>query len=140
VCCLRTVCAWSTGLSGAHTPDCPVHQGTVAQRLVPGGTRREDHRTVRCEDWTIRCGKPAAPTVTCSDRATARRTGQATVRCPVHHRTVRCAAEKQQLFSNGSICVGGYKYTPTGHFQAWEPKRHTKAYNRHSQVLLHPSA
>jgi hypothetical protein len=29
------------------TPDCPVHQGTAAQRLVPGGTQREDHRTVR---------------------------------------------------------------------------------------------
>jgi hypothetical protein len=42
----RTV-RWHTGLSGAHTPDCPVHQGTTAQRLVPGGTRREDHRTVR---------------------------------------------------------------------------------------------
>jgi hypothetical protein len=71
------------GLSVRGAPDCPVHQGTVAQRLVPGGTRREDHRTVRCE-------KPAAPTVTCSDRATTRRTGQATVRCLVHHRTVRC--------------------------------------------------
>jgi hypothetical protein len=133
VCCLRTVYAWSTGLFGAHTPDCPVHQGTAAQRLVPGGTQREDH-------WTVRCGKPAAPTVTCSDRATTRRTGQATVRCPVHHWTVRCAAEKQQSFSNGYICVGGYKYTPTGHFQVWEPKRHTKAYSRHSKVLLHPSA
>ena len=106
----RTV-RWHTGLSGAHTPDCPVHLGTPAQRLVPGGTRGEDHRTVRC-------GKPAAPTVTCSDRATARRTGQATVRCPVHHRTVRCAAEKQQLFSNGYNCVGGYKYTPNRPFSS----------------------
>jgi hypothetical protein len=97
-------------------PDCPVHQGTAAQRLVPGGTRREHHRTVRCEDRTVRCGKPVAPTVTCSDRATARRTGHATVCCPVHHRTVRCAAEKQHLFSNDSICVGGYKYTPNRPF------------------------
>jgi hypothetical protein len=137
--CLRTVCAWSTGLSGG-TPDCPVHQGTAAQRLVPGGTQRKYHRTVRCEDRTVWCEKPAAPTVTCFDRATARRIGQATVRCPVHHRTVRCAAEKQQLFSNGSICVRGYKYTPTGHFQVWEPKQHTKAYCRHFQVLKHPSA
>jgi hypothetical protein len=24
-----------------HTPDCPVHQETVAQRLVPGGTMEE---------------------------------------------------------------------------------------------------
>jgi hypothetical protein len=133
LCVEHGIVRWHTGLSGAHKSDCSVHQGTAAQRLVPGGTRRKDHRTVWCE-------KLAAPTVTCFDRATARRTGQATMRCLVHHRTVWCAAEKQQLFSNGSICVRGYKYTPTGHFQVWEPKRHTKAYSRHSQVLLHPSA
>jgi hypothetical protein len=75
----RTV-RWHTGLSGAHTPDCPVHLGTAAQRLVPGGTRREAHRTVRC-------GKPAAPTVTCSARSqTGQRLGapdmlQCAVRC-----------------------------------------------------------
>jgi hypothetical protein len=40
-----------------HTPDCPVHQGTVAQRLVPGGTVEESpdcpvwHQTVRCKGW-----------------------------------------------------------------------------------------
>jgi hypothetical protein len=140
VCCLRTVCAWSTGLSGAHTPDCPVHQGTAAQWLVLGGTRRKDHRTVWCEDQTVRCGKPAAPTVTCSDRATARCTGHATVRYPMHHRTVRCAVEKQQLFSNDSICVGGYKYTPNRPFPSVGSQETYKAYSRHSQVLLHPSA
>jgi hypothetical protein len=95
---------WHIGLSGAHTPDCPLHQGTAAQRLVPGGTRREDYRTVQCR-------KPAAPTVTCSDRATARRTGQATVRCPVHHRTVRCAAESSS-FSPTALFVLGAINTP----------------------------
>jgi hypothetical protein len=111
VCCLRTVCAWSselsgehTGLSGAHMSDCPVHQGTAAQQLVPDGTQREDHQT-------IRCGKPAAPTVTCSDRATARHTGQATVRCPVHHRTVRCATERSS-FSPTALFVLGAINTP----------------------------
>ena len=178
MCCLRTVCAWSTGLSGAHTPDCPVHQGTAAERLVPGGTRREDHRTVRCKDRivrcphaglsgapgnsgptassrgtrrkdhrtvrcehrTVRCGKPAAPTVTCSNRATARRTGQATVRCPVHHRTVRCAAENCSFSPTATIVLGAINTPPTGHSQVWEPKQHTKAYCRHFQVLKHPSA
>jgi hypothetical protein len=102
------------GLSVRGAPDCPV-----AHRIVrcphaglsgaPGNSsptassrwhRRKDHRTVRCE-------KTAAPTVTCSDRATARRTGHATVRCPVHHRTVRCTPDcpvcrrELQLFSNG---------------------------------------
>jgi hypothetical protein len=110
VCCLRTV-RWHTGLSGAHTPDYPVHQGTASQRLVPGGTRREDHRTVRWEDRIVRCGKPAVPTVTCFDKATARRTGQATVRCPVHHRTVRCAVESSS-FSPMALFVLGAINTP----------------------------
>jgi hypothetical protein len=115
---LRTVCAkahrtvrWHTGLSGAHTPDCPVHQGTPAQRLVPGGTRREDHRTVRCEHQTVRCGKACGATVTCSDRATTRRTEQATVRCPVHHRTVRCAAENCSFSPTARMELGPI-YTP----------------------------
>jgi hypothetical protein len=111
VCYLRTVYAWSTGLSGAHTPDCPVHQGTTAQRLVPGGTRREDHQTVRCEDRTVRCEKLVAPTVTCSDRAMARCTGQATVRCPVHHQTIRCGTESSS-FSPTALFVLGAINTP----------------------------
>jgi hypothetical protein len=135
----RTI-RWHTGLSGAHTPDCPVHHRTAAQRLVPGGTRRKNHRTVRCEDQTVRCGKPAAPTVTCSDRAMSRRTGHATVHCPVHHRTVRCAAESSSFSPTALFVLGAINTPPTGHFQVWEPKRHTKAYSRHSQVLLHPSA
>jgi hypothetical protein len=100
------MCA-ACGLTVRGALDYPVHLGTAAQQLVPGGTRREDHRTVRCEDRTIRCEKPAVPMVTYSNRATTRRTGQGRVRCPVHHRTVRCARRKQQLSSNGYICVGG---------------------------------
>jgi hypothetical protein len=132
-------------------PDCPVAHRTVrcphaelsgapgnsSQWLVPGGTRREDHRTVRC-------GNPAAPTVTysdrVSDRATARRTRHATVRCPVHHRTVRCAAENCSFSPTATIVLGAINTPPTGHSQVWEPKQHTKAYCRHFQVLKHPSA
>jgi hypothetical protein len=33
--------------------------------------------------------------------------------------------------------LGPINSTPTCHSQVWEPKRHTKAYSRHSQVLLH---
>jgi hypothetical protein len=104
----RTV-RWHTGLSGANTSDCPVHQGTATQRLVPGGTQREDHRTVRC-------GKLAAPTVTDSDRTTTRRTGQAIVRYPVHHRTVRCTAESISFSPTTLFVLGGYKYTPNRPF------------------------
>jgi hypothetical protein len=41
--------AESTGMSCGTPPDNPIHQGTVAQRLVPGGTMEESHRTVRCK-------------------------------------------------------------------------------------------
>jgi hypothetical protein len=41
--------AESTRLSGATLPNCPVHQRTVAQRLVSGGTMKESHQTVRCK-------------------------------------------------------------------------------------------
>jgi hypothetical protein len=78
------------GLSVCGAQDYPVHQEPQPQRLVPGGTRREDHRTVQCEVRTVRCKKVCAPTVTCSDRPMARRTGQGTVRSLVHHMTVRC--------------------------------------------------
>jgi hypothetical protein len=140
LCVKHPTVRWHTGLSCAHMPDCPVHQGTAAQRLVPGGTRREDHRSVQCEVRTVRCGKPAAPTVTCSDRATTRRTEHATVRCPVHHRTVRCAAESSIFSPTTLFVLGAINTSPTGHFQVWKPKQHTKAYCKHSQVLLHPSA
>jgi hypothetical protein len=106
----RTVRCPHAGLSGAHTPDYPVHQGTTAQRLVPGGTRREDHRTVRCEDRTVRCEKVCAPTVTCSDIPTARRTGQGTVRCPVHHWIVRCTT------GLSGVTVESSSFPPTATF------------------------
>jgi hypothetical protein len=146
----KEACA-ACGLSVRGAPDCPVAHRTVrcphaelsgapgnsSQWLVPGGTRREDHRTVRC-------GNPAAPTVTysdrVSDRATARRTRHATVRCPVHHRTVRCAAENCSFSPTATIVLGAINTPPTGHSQVWEPKQHTKAYCRHFQVLKHPSA
>jgi hypothetical protein len=36
-----------------HTPDCPVHPGTVAQRLVPGGTDGENPPD--CLVWRPEC-------------------------------------------------------------------------------------
>jgi hypothetical protein len=96
---LWTVCAkahrtvrWHTGLSGAHTPDCPVHQGTPAQQLVPGGTRRKTTglsgvKSLRCQ-WS--------PALT-EQRLGAPDMLQGAVRCTIGlsgaHRTVRCAAE-----------------------------------------------
>jgi hypothetical protein len=132
----RTVRCPHAGLSGAPGNSSP----TASSRWHP--ERRPPDCPVAYR--TVRCGKPAAPTVTCSDRgsdrATARRTGQATVRCPVHHRTVRCAAESSSFSPTATIVLGAINTPPTGHSQVWEPKQHTKQYCRHSQVLLHPSA
>jgi hypothetical protein len=132
----RTVRCPHAGLFGA-----PGNNSPTASSMWHPERRPPDcpvaHRTVRC-------GKPAVPTVTysdrVSDRATARRTGQATVRCPVHHRTVRCAAENCSFSPTTTIVLGAINTPPTGHSHVWEPKQHTKAYSRHSQVLLHPSA
>jgi hypothetical protein len=107
---LWTVCARRTGLSGAHTLDSSVHQGTPAQRLVQVAP---EEKTTGLSGVSTRLSgveKPAAPTVTCTDRATARSTGHATVHCPVHHRTVRCAAENCS-FSPTTILELGPIYT-----------------------------
>jgi hypothetical protein len=123
-----------------HTPNCPVHQGTVAQWLVPGGTSGEKapDSPVRRLDCPMR--KPAAPTVTCGVSPTARRTGQRhrTVRWP--HRTVRCATESNNFSPTASFVLGAINTPPIGHFKVWEPKQHTKAYCRHFHVLKRPSA
>jgi hypothetical protein len=145
---LRTVCAkahrtvrWHTGLSGAHTPDCPVHQRTPAQRLVPGGTRREDHRTVRCEHQTVRCGKSMrrqrSPALT-EQRLGAPDMLQCAVRCTTGLFGVpqRSAAFLQRLFWSWGL----YILHPTDHLKVWELKQHTKAYSAHFQELKHPSA
>jgi hypothetical protein len=55
--------AKSTGLSGATPPDYPVHQGTVVQRLVPGGTVEASHRTV-WYDTELSGARLHTPTVT----------------------------------------------------------------------------
>jgi hypothetical protein len=41
---LRTMdCPVAHRIARCHTADCPVHQGTVAQRLVPIGIVEENH-------------------------------------------------------------------------------------------------
>jgi hypothetical protein len=59
---------------------------------------------------------------------TARRTGQG-------HRTVRCAAESNNFSPMASFVLGAINTPPTGHYKVWDPKQHTKAYFRHTQVL-----
>jgi hypothetical protein len=126
---MKTCVACRLSVRGA--PDCPVAHRTVRCPYAglsgaPGNpSPTASSRWHRAEKTTglsgVKSGlsgvkslrRQRSPTLT---GQTARRTEHATVRCPVHHRTIRCATEKLQLFSNGSICVRGYKYTPNRPF------------------------
>jgi hypothetical protein len=63
--------------------------------------------------------------VTCGVSPTARRTGQGALDCPVHHRTVQCAA-KSSSFSPMASFVGAINTPPIGHSKVWESKQHTR--------------
>jgi hypothetical protein len=66
-------------------------------------------------------GRPAPSP---NGRMTWRRTG----RCPVAHRTVRCA-HHQQPSPTATIWLVAINTTPTGHFKGGEPKQHSKSYS-----------
>jgi hypothetical protein len=80
-----------------------VHQGTVAQQLVPGGTVEKSHHTVRCK--SLQCQRSPAML-----DPTARRTGQG-------HRTVRCAAESNSFFPTAIFELGPIYTSPNWPFQ-----------------------
>jgi hypothetical protein len=65
-----------------------------------------------------------------------------TAQCLSVHRTASAPDDRKLLLSVQRLVWGlkAVNTTPTGHSQVWESKQHTKAYSRHSQVLLHPSA
>jgi hypothetical protein len=115
------------------------------------------HRAVCAERPTTRCSWAVTPDYpVCTEQfsngriqlSTAtdpngRRTWQGTEQLTVHVRwvpdcPVRSLIESCCFLSNSYNCGGGYKYPPTGHFNVWEPKQHTKAYYRHFQVLIRP--
>jgi hypothetical protein len=118
MCCLRTVCAWHTGLSGTHAPDCPVPQGTAAQRLVPGGTRREDHRTVR---WHTGLSGVESLWRQRSPALTGYLTGQRLGAPDRLQCVVRCTAEKCSFSPTATIVLGAINTPPTDHSQGEIP-------------------
>jgi hypothetical protein len=132
---------WHSGLSGAHKPDYLVHQGTIAQWLVLGGTRREDRRIVRCEDRTVRCedrtARQRSPALT-DQRLGAPDKEQYTIWCTTGLSGV--TVESSSFPQMATFVLGAINTPPTGHFQVWEPKQHTKAHSAHFQELKHPSA
>jgi hypothetical protein len=105
-----------TGLFGG-TPDCPVHQGIVAQRLVPSGTRETSH-------WTVRYDTELSGEKACSANghllcqiqwlgAPDKGTGLS----GAYHRTVRCAIETSSFSLTARFELGPI-YTP--HNQPFE--------------------
>jgi hypothetical protein len=127
-CCHRRTVRSRTPNCPSGTPHCPVHQGTIATGLV-----ERSHRTVRCDVRTVCCEKPARQRSPVVLDLMARRTGK-------RHQTFPCAAQRSSFSPTTRIELGPINTTPTGHLKVWEPKKHTKAYSRHFQVLIHPSA
>jgi hypothetical protein len=107
-----------------HTPDCPVHHGTVAQRLVLGALVGRSHRTIWCDVWTVRCKRLQRQRWPAVSDPMARCTGQG-------HRTIWCAAESSSFSPTTSFVLESINTTPIGHSKVWEPKQHTKSYSRH---------
>jgi hypothetical protein len=94
----RTVRCPHAGLSGAPGNSSP----TASSRWHP------ERRPPDCPVWGPYCPvwKACGTNGHLLWQATARRTGQATVRCPVHHRTLRCDTESSS-FSPTTIFVLG---------------------------------
>jgi hypothetical protein len=119
-----------------HTPDSPVQQGTVAQRLVPGSTRERSHQTLRCD--TRLSGVKACSTnghMLCQIQRLGAPEGGTRF-----SGAYLCAAESSN-FSPTTIIVLWPIYTsPNRPFEGVGAKQHTKTYYRHFQVLKHRSA
>jgi hypothetical protein len=126
----ETCCHWR--IVRLRAPDYAVHQGTVAQWLVPGGTMEESHQTVRCKADSANDHLPDPTASGAPDMAPD---------CPVPTAGLfgvpqRAVALLQRLY----LSCGLYILHPTGHLKVWEPKQYTKTYCTHFHVLIHPSA
>jgi hypothetical protein len=108
-----------------RAPDYPLHLGTEAQRLVPGGTMEESQRTVRCKaahaNSHVQLTDPTASGAPDYSVPTTRLSGV------------------PQISSNFSPTLvsswGLHILHPTDHLKVWEPKQHTNTCYRHFQVL-----
>jgi hypothetical protein len=133
VCCLRTVCAWSTGLSGAPGNRSPTassrwHPEKKTTGLFGVRTGLSGVKSLRRQRSPALIGQRlgAPDRLQCAVRCTTRLFG---------------VPQRSTSFSPTPLFVlGAINTPPTDHFQVWEPKQHTKAYCRHFQVLKHPSA
>jgi hypothetical protein len=128
-----------------NSPDCPVRHRTV--RCTSGATTTCAQRsTLQSEQWILDVratsqrgtglsgATPDCP-VRHEDKAsngrpaptlTNRLTWWLTGHCPEAHRTVRCA-HRQQTSPTATIWLVAINTTPTGHFNVWEPKQHSKS-------------
>jgi hypothetical protein len=129
-------------------PDCPVAHRTVRRPHAglsgaPGNSSptassrwHPERRPPDCPVWKS-MRRQRSPALT-GQRLGAPERLQCVVWCTTGLSGVpqRTATFLQRLFWSWGL----YILHPTGHLNVWEPKQHIKAYSRHSQVLLHPSA
>jgi hypothetical protein len=105
------------------TPDYLVHQGTLAQWLVPGGTVEKSHQTVWCDIGLLGVKAYNANVHLLCQIQWLGAPDRGTELSGVPQ---RATAFLQRLDLSWSL----YILHPTGHFKVWEPKQHTKAYCR----------
>jgi hypothetical protein len=130
-----------------NSPDCPVchrtvrctsgataicaQQSTLQSEQCNSDVRAEGQRGTGLSGVAPDCLVPhddkaskgrLAPSP--NGRMTWRRTG----RCPVAHRTIRCA-HRQHPSPTATIWLVAINTTPTGHFKVWEPKQYSKSYS-----------
>jgi hypothetical protein len=132
------------GLSGG-TPDCPVPHARLS-----GAPRNSSPTTSSRWHWWREATELSGVTSGLSSVKACnangylwcqiQRLGAPDRGTPVTHQTVWCAAESSSFSPTTRNVLGPINTTPTGHSKVWEPKQHTKAYCRHFQVLIHPSA
>jgi hypothetical protein len=127
------------------TRQCPVHHRTVrctsgatatcAQRSTLTDEQYRDRSQSSGQRGTGLSGATPDCPVPHEDRASngrpapspnGRMTWWCTGHCPVAHRTVRCA-HRQQTSPTATIWLVSINTTPTGHFNVWEPKQHSKS-------------
>jgi hypothetical protein len=122
------VCHRTVRCSSGATTIC-VQRSTLQSQQCNSDVRVEGRRGTGLSGVTPDCPVPHEdkasndrPAPRPNDKMTWRRTGH----CPVAHRTVRCA-HRQQPSPTATIWLVAINTTPTGHFNVWEPKQHSKS-------------
>jgi hypothetical protein len=121
---IHRTCPVHTGLSGVPAKQrLPVRNGRLCK--VNSANQMSEQMVRGAPDCLVPHEDKASsdrPAPRPNGRMMWRRTGH----CPVAHRTVRCA-HRQQTSPTARFLLVAINTTPTGHFNVWEPKQHSKS-------------